>query len=52
MYDSNAQVSGSFRVYNTGAYVATFKVSFQKNGETITYYSGIFFIKLAKYLEF
>ena len=36
------QSSGGFRVYNTGGYVATFKVYFQVNGVTNVYDSGNF----------
>ena len=40
VFYSEAASSGSFRVYNTGGYVATFKVSFQINGVTYTYDGG------------
>ena len=38
--ESFGQSSGGFRVYNTGGYVATFKVYFQINGVTTVYDAG------------
>ncbi len=37
-----AQTSGSVAVYNSGGYVARFSVSFNLNGNRITYNSGDF----------